>query len=212
MTMGDGTHRPIEDVRPGDVVLSCYGSGDFRPARVTDAFSLGARATGSAITHGAAAGEIVSTPEHTHFAGFRLGLTPQLHVTYLMRRGSHGCRVGVTRTYSAGRAKPVIGLQHALQRTSTPTRRGSSRRTTATRRRAPPSTLLSVRYGIPTIPFVAARPRSNGLVGNQALIDRVFAETSTRDEGGLRLRARLRLDVEHPHHAPATARGPAAES
>ena len=35
ITMGDGSVKPIEQVRAGDEVLSCYGSGDFRPARVT---------------------------------------------------------------------------------------------------------------------------------------------------------------------------------
>src|SRR5689334_15872438 len=35
VAMADGTQRPIEDVRVGDEVLSCYGSGDFRAARVT---------------------------------------------------------------------------------------------------------------------------------------------------------------------------------
>ena len=105
----DGTTKPIEDVRVGDVVLSCYGSGDMRPARVTDAFSSN-RTDGIRIrTRGGR--EIVSTPEHTHFAGFRLGLTPQLHMTYLMRRASRGCRVGVTRTYTDGQVKPVIGIQ-----------------------------------------------------------------------------------------------------
>ena len=39
-------------------------------------------------------------------------------------------------------------------------------------RRARPSTLLSLRYGLPTLPFVARRGRGNGLVGDQALIDR----------------------------------------
>src|SRR4030095_16075374 len=34
VTMGDGSRRPIEQVRIGDEVLSCYGSGDFRPSRV----------------------------------------------------------------------------------------------------------------------------------------------------------------------------------
>ena len=34
ITMGDGTTRAIEDVHVGDQVLSCYGSGDFRPAKV----------------------------------------------------------------------------------------------------------------------------------------------------------------------------------
>src|SRR3954449_3821687 len=37
VTMGDGSVRPIEAVEAGDEVLSCYGSGDFRPARVTRA-------------------------------------------------------------------------------------------------------------------------------------------------------------------------------
>src|SRR5207342_747023 len=37
VTMGDGSTRAIEDVRAGDEVLSCYGSGVFRPARVTRA-------------------------------------------------------------------------------------------------------------------------------------------------------------------------------
>src|SRR3954454_8811875 len=35
VTMGDGSVKPIEEVRPGDEVMSCYGSGDFRPATVT---------------------------------------------------------------------------------------------------------------------------------------------------------------------------------
>ena len=30
VTMADGTQRPIEAVRVGDAVRSCYGSGDFR--------------------------------------------------------------------------------------------------------------------------------------------------------------------------------------
>ena len=35
ITMGDGSHAsPIEDVQAGDLVMSCYGSGDFRPAEV----------------------------------------------------------------------------------------------------------------------------------------------------------------------------------
>src|SRR4051795_6926888 len=36
--MRDGGEKPIEDVRAGDEVMSCYGSGDFRPARVTSTY------------------------------------------------------------------------------------------------------------------------------------------------------------------------------
>jgi DNA helicase-2/ATP-dependent DNA helicase PcrA len=164
VTMADGATKPIEDVRVGDMVLSCYGSGDMRPARVTDTFSS-SRTDGIRIrTRGGR--EIVSTPEHTHFAGFRLGLTPQLHMTYLMRRASRGCRVGVTRTYTDGQVKPVNGL--------------------------------------PTIPFVARG--GNGLVGSQALIDRVFAGVDSH-AAGLRLVHDTGLDVERPHHSPATHEG-----
>jgi superfamily I DNA/RNA helicase len=69
VTMGDGSRRPIEDIRPGDEVLSSYGGGEFGPARVADVHSS-ARAVGvRVVTRGGR--EIVSTPEHTHFAGFR---------------------------------------------------------------------------------------------------------------------------------------------
>src|ERR1035437_931401 len=84
VTMADGATRPIEQVRPGDSVLSGYGSGDFRPAQVLNVHrSL--RTDGIAITT-ASGRRIVSTPEHVHFAGFVLGQTPQMHMTYLMWR------------------------------------------------------------------------------------------------------------------------------
>src|ERR671917_1160403 len=35
VTMGDGSSRPIENIRVGDEVMSCYGTGDMRPSRVT---------------------------------------------------------------------------------------------------------------------------------------------------------------------------------
>jgi DNA helicase-2/ATP-dependent DNA helicase PcrA len=64
--MADGTSRPIERVRVGDEVLSCYGSGVFRAARVTRRYRSTKR-TGIAITTKAGR-RIVSTPEHTHLA------------------------------------------------------------------------------------------------------------------------------------------------
>jgi superfamily I DNA/RNA helicase len=66
VTMGDGSRRPIEQIREGDEVLSCYGNGDFRPARVMRTHRTHAL-EGIAITtaHGRC---IVSTPDHVHFA------------------------------------------------------------------------------------------------------------------------------------------------
>ena len=61
-------------MRVGDEVLSSYGSGDFRAApRHGDAPSL-ARRIGVAIVTRGGRRVVVSTPEHTHFAGYRRGL------------------------------------------------------------------------------------------------------------------------------------------
>ena len=205
VTMADGTTRPIEDVRAGDEVLSCYGSGDFRPAVVTDTFrsereDLGVRI----VTRGGR--EILSTAEHTHFAGFRLGMTPQMHMTYLMRRADRGCRVGVTRTYTDAVRKPVVGVNQRSSHERADAAWVVSVHPTDAEARAAEH-LLSVRYGLPTIPFIARRgARSNGLVADQALIDRVFAGVDS-DGGGLRLVHDAGLDVEHPHHQPASHEG-----
>ena len=76
VTMADGTLRAIEDVAAGDHVMSCYGSADFRPARVSAAFESDNRRTGVAITM-VSGRRIVSTPEHVHFAGYKAGESPQ---------------------------------------------------------------------------------------------------------------------------------------
>ncbi len=68
VTMADGSTRPIETIQVGDEVLSSYGSGDFRPARVTGTHRANARLGIRIRTTGGR--ELVSTPEHTHFAGF----------------------------------------------------------------------------------------------------------------------------------------------
>ncbi len=68
VTMADGSQRPIEQVCVGDSVLSGYGSGDFRAARVLRVHRSERRG-GVAITTQAGR-RILSTPEHVHFAGY----------------------------------------------------------------------------------------------------------------------------------------------
>ncbi len=65
--MADRTTRPIEDVADGDEVLSNYGSGDFRPARVLRVHR--SRAFEVARITLASGRQLTSTPEHVHFAG-----------------------------------------------------------------------------------------------------------------------------------------------
>jgi superfamily I DNA/RNA helicase len=68
VTMADGSLRPIEAVRPGDEVLSGYGGGEFGPAVVSRTHRSEDREKGIRIRT-AGGRMLVSTPEHTHFAG-----------------------------------------------------------------------------------------------------------------------------------------------
>ena len=203
VTMADGSQRPIETIATGDQVLSAYGSGDFRGATV-QRVHRSERPDGIAITMQSGR-RIVSTPEHTHFAGFQLGRTPQLYMTYLMWRRDRGFRIGTSRTYTNGQVKPVVGVSLRL--------RGeradaawvvSTHETEAEARYA--EALLSVRYGIPTLPFSArAYPGADGrsLVGDQALLDRLFTEHDTTT-GAKRLLADTGLYFDHPHFQAGT--------
>jgi len=68
--MADGGERPIETLKPGALVRSCAGSGVFRPAKVLGVTQRVGRTEGVAITTRSGR-RLVSTPEHTHFAGYR---------------------------------------------------------------------------------------------------------------------------------------------
>ncbi len=68
VTMADGSERPIEEVAVGDELLSGYGSGDFRAAKVLRTHRS-IRSEGIAITMRSGR-VLVSTPDHVHFAGY----------------------------------------------------------------------------------------------------------------------------------------------
>ena len=202
VTMADGSLRPIEKVVEGEEVLSCLGSGTFGPARVVNAHRS-RRRVGIAITT-TSGREIVSTPEHTHFAGFKTGWTPQLHMTYLMWKRGVGFRVGTSRTYTDARtgALPGPSLRMNAEHADA-TWVVSTHQTDAEARAA--ETLLSLRHGLPTLPFVARPNARSGtsLVGNQALIDSVFGQLDTETAGRSLLRAEG-LSFDQPHFTAAT--------
>ena len=111
VTMADGTRRPIETVSVGDRVLSGYGGGEFRPARV-QAVHRSERAEGVVIALQSGR-RLVSTPEHTHFAGY-LGEKPQHTCAFSPRLAVSLCdgrrgrtpvhRIAVSGHDTAGRA------------------------------------------------------------------------------------------------------------
>jgi DNA helicase II / ATP-dependent DNA helicase PcrA len=203
VTMADGSTKPIQKISVGDEVLSGYGSGDFRPAKVTGV-SRSEKFEGVRITTRSGR-QLVSTPEHVHFAGYKLGLTPQMHMTYLMRRKDKGFRVGTSRTYTNGRVKPVVGfMQRSRQEHADAAWVVSTHETEGEARAA--ETTLALKYQVPTLPFVARAGSENDLVANQALIDRVFSEVEC-EEGGHRLLTDSGLRPEIPHYLPQSFTG-----
>ena len=200
ITLVDGSQKPIEQIQPGDLVRSAYGSGDFRPARVLNAARRERAGNGVAITLRSGR-QLISTPEHTHFAGYRLGATPQLYFTYLMYKHGVGYRLGTSQVYTKGQVKPVVGFMQRARHEhadgvwiiSTHENENEARLE---------EYILSLRYNIPTLPFVARKGNSvNGLVHDAGYIHRVFAAFDTM-ANGRRLLEDIGLSVESPHFRP----------
>jgi superfamily I DNA/RNA helicase len=199
ITMADGSARRVEDVRSGDCVMSGYGSGTFRGARVVDVRS---RVTNSVVTIKTAQGRaLTSTPEHTHFAGHHLGTTPQIYFTYLMRKKGTGYRIGTSQVHTNGQVKPIVGYRQRSLQERADALWIVSTHASENEARAEES-ILSLQYQIPTLPFVPRRGRStNGLVHDRVYIDRVFASVLALN-GGPRLLSDRNLSIEHPHYRP----------
>jgi DNA helicase-2/ATP-dependent DNA helicase PcrA len=195
ITMADGSTKPIEDVREGDEVLSSCGSGELRPAVVTDVFRS-SRQTGVKIATRTGR-ELVSTRCHTHFAGYRNGLTPEIYCTYAMHREDLGFRVGMTRTLRNGRGQSVAGVQTRAMSEQADAWVVSTHAVKAEATVA--EAVLAARYGLPTIPFVAKGTRA-GVISDQALIDEVYKRVDSESRGFQLLREEGHAS-DLPHHS-----------
>jgi DNA helicase-2/ATP-dependent DNA helicase PcrA len=200
VTMGDGSVQSIEDVLPGEQVMSSHGSGEFRAARVTEKFVR--QREGRLICLHLRSGRVLKcTPQHTHFAGYLLGETPQTHFLYLMHKEGVGYRLGTSQVYTRGQVKPMLGFrQRAIQEHADAL--WIIRAHQSEHQARLDEMLTSLRYGLPTLPFVPRKGKSaNGLVHDPGLVATVFASLDTHD-AALRLLEDAGLDPERPHHLP----------
>lgn len=109
ITMADGTHKCIADININDQVLSGFGSGDFRPAKITDHFKH--HYQGMMIDLHLDSGQTIrSTPTHTHFAGYYAGLTPPAYLLCLIHRRDLDYQLCVYEVYSKDN-KTQLGFQ-----------------------------------------------------------------------------------------------------
>lgn len=184
----------VEDIREGDLVISADGRGRTKIRRVTAVHTSQARnGLVKVITKGGK--EIVSTPDHTHFAGFQRNSGQAGWNVYLMYRSDRGYRIGMSCTYdSRGREhngwKARSGHEHADHTFVLAT--GLEREDAAVMEQ-----VLSLRYGIPTIVF---KDRGQSAFG-EAYLDKVFKAVDTRANAA-RLLADMGIDGRRPHHIP----------
>ena len=200
VTMSDGGRRAIESIVPGDSVLSNYGGGDLRPARVTACFAK--RRRGQLVCLYFRSGAVLkSTPEHVHFAGYVLGETPQTYFLYLMHKEGVGYRLGTSQVYTSGQAKPMVGFkQRALQEHADAL---WIIRTHSSENEARIDEILtSMRFGLPTCPFVPRKGKAiNGFVHDAQHLKRIFSSLDTL-VAAERLLEEVGLDMDRPHHQP----------
>jgi DNA helicase-2/ATP-dependent DNA helicase PcrA len=198
VTMADGSQKPIEKVRRGDMVLSNFGSGTMRPAAVTRAVRRGHR--GDLIVITTEGGKtLTSTPEHIHFAGYRLGIVPQSHFTYLMHKREVGWRLGTSQVYTKGQRRPMVGFQQRCNQEHADAvwivgvhQSPNEARVLEYR--------LSLTHRIPTLPFVARKGLSTGgYVHDQEALSSIFKSFDT-EKAARSLLWTYGLSYNHPHH------------
>src|SRR3989338_3257327 len=205
ITMADGTTKSIESVHAGDFVLSNHGSGHLKPTRVTRSRSR--KFTGDLVELTFKSGKkLASTPEHIHFAGYRLGIVPQSYFTYLMHKRGIGWRIGVSQVYTNGQRMPMIGFRLRYNQEHADKVWIVGTHTTPNEARVF-EYITSLEYKIPTIPFVARKGLSlKGYVHDQRAIESVFEHFDTDSAARKLLKARG-LTYEYPHHRAQATTG-----
>ena len=205
VTVASGKTKFVEKVKMGDLILSNYGSGDWRPAKITKTNKR--TFSGNLISITTASGrKIISTPTHMHFAGYRRKTTPQTYFTYLMYKKSFGFRLGVSKMYTKNQKRAVIGFeQRCVQEHADAAWVVATHKTPNEARVF--EYVLSLKYQIPTLPFVARKGvNKNGYVHDQEIINRIFKLIDTVT-AARKLLDDFGLFENHPHHGAQSRNG-----
>jgi len=198
--MADGNLKCIEKIKKGELVLSNYGSGDLRPAIVLKKRNL--QFKGNLIKLETKSGKILtSTRDHIHFAGYRLGITPQIYLNYLMYKKDFGWRIGTTSVYTNGQKKSIVGfVQRSNQEHANDTWVIATHNTEKEARIQ--EYIFSLKYQIPTIPFTPRKGHGiNGYVHDKIALKQIFYSLDT-ENSALKLLSDIGLSRKHPHHHP----------
>ena len=198
--MADGKEKLIENIKEGELILSNYGSGDFRPAKITRKKSF--QFKGDLIHIETEKGRtLTSTQDHIHFAGYRLGLTPQIYLNYLMYKKGVGWRIGTTSVYTKGQKNPIVGFMQRSNQEHADATWVIDTHETGQKARIQ-EYIFSLKYQIPTLPFTPRKGLSiDGYVHDKIALKEIFS-SFYNENSGLKLLSDLGLSKDYPHHQP----------
>ncbi len=208
--MSNGMEKPIEEIRAGDQVRASIGAGKAGAARVLRVHQRQDKV--ETITLLTRAGRrITTTPEHTHFAGLAVGEQPEKYFVYLMRKRDIGYRIGVT-----GYLRPGPDLQPVPGYRWRGRREGADAvwviETLDTQKEARVrELLLSLNFGLPTLPFSGERKpkegeRRGGLSDDPAAVAAVYRSLDTA-RAARRLFAHYALREDEPQETFSSGTG-----
>jgi DNA helicase-2/ATP-dependent DNA helicase PcrA len=177
--------RPIESVQPGDPVLTAVGKGFLGTSVVTRVFKR--RKLARFLTFELESGRrLTVTDNHKMFCWVPRRVTRRdVTYVYLMERRDFGWRIGVTNDLAVR-----LCLERGADRIVA--LRGLSTEAEARYFEA----LWSLKYGIPTLPFM---PRHDMMIVG-AYLDRLYGQLETR-KGAEQLAAELGIDLNCHHFA-----------
>jgi DNA helicase-2/ATP-dependent DNA helicase PcrA len=191
ITMGDGSVKPVDQIRVGNVVRSCTGGGKMASSRVwkvhyrTEQTRLVTIRTQKGKT-------LTTTPEHVHFAGYAVGHMPARFFLYMMMKPDVGYRLAVAGHRRARHNKYLPpGFRYRARKEG-----GEQIWIIGTYENAVEAheqlAVMSLKYGLPMRAFTAGRARKG-----KAAVPREFYELNT-ERSAKWLLADRGLSFEHP--------------
>ncbi|HEY4720801.1 MAG TPA: UvrD-helicase domain-containing protein, partial [Anaerolineae bacterium] len=188
--------KSIEKIRAGEQILAASGRGASMFARVSHVESRPHH--GEVIRVTTRQGySFRATPNHVIFA--RLGISPNVHLVYLMYQANLGYRIGVTVGARSDGAAPEPKTGLLVRGNQEQADRVWILRTCSTRDEAYYwESFYAFEYGIPTTVFFV---RGRRMRMSQVAIDRLYQAVDTCEHAE-RLLADLQMDVRFPHYIP----------
>ena len=181
--------RPVENIKKGQMIIAGKGGNQFDVSEVTDVFARDVTHIPVVKIVTKSGRLITTTPEHTHFAGYDVGVKNPCespYFVYLMFKDGFGYRIGLTQDFQQRLRQEradklwILGVFKE---------EGEARYY---------EQYYSITYGIPTWVFYS---ENRDIHYTAFYIKRLFTEVDT-GKNAERLAKELMLDLKRPHHIP----------